>query len=117
MIKILKKLFSKKRDNLSLYRVLLTNIQTEEAYDGVLDFICSFVIINHQTQEVSKLEYSFVGDVFDDRAVQFFDFLVKSKVEFVDYFELVGIVFDAEMYEDVNENKSFVYKKILACPF
>ncbi len=116
MKKIFQNLFLQRRDNSNLYRVMLSNIQTEEVDNGILGFICNFIIINHQTQEISKLKYSFVGDVFDFRATQFFDFLKKSKVKFVDYFELIGIVFDAELHVDDQNTKRLIYKKMLARP-
>lgn len=116
MKNLLRRFFHRGKDYSNLFRVVLTDIQTEEVDDGVLGFICSFILINHQTQDVSQCKYSFVGDIYDLRGIQFFDFLKKSKVRFHEYFELLGMVFDAELQVDSHKSKFFVYKKMVARP-
>ncbi len=95
--------------------VVLTSIDAEEIRDGFLKFDLEYMISSH-CGESRLIKDSFDGDKYNFKSNAFFEFLKTNGIQYVDYYDLVGLTFEAELHVDSRYNKVLIPTKLIAPP-
>lgn len=98
-----------------VYRAILTDIFAEEIRDGYVEFQCEY-LLSADGRDAWFFNDHFDGDRFNFKANTFFEFLKTNGIQYVNYEELAGLTFEAELHVDSRFNKVLIPTKLLALP-
>lgn len=116
---LFKNLFANKRLSVEKYRAILLDTRAVENSDGIINLTFYYVLICHRTGLHYKFKETIVDNINIIRSLEFFNFLETSHVDFENYEDMVGLVFDAVVnYEFVNgkETPILIQKEFVAHP-
>ena len=91
---VLAKLNEKKRLPVEKYRAILLDTSAVENSDGVINITFYYILICHRTGVHYKFKETITDNINIIRSLEFFQFLEFSRIEFENYDDLVGMVFD-----------------------
>ena len=98
-----------------VYRAILTDITADEIRDGYVEFQCEY-LLSADCRESWIFKDHFDGDRFNFKANTFFEFLKTNGIQYVDYEDLIGLIFEAELHVDSRFNKVLIPTKLIAPP-
>lgn len=101
------------------YRAVLLDVSAEENPEGLINITFSYSLIRHRNSENFEFDETFVDNINLVRSLEFFQFLETSHIEFDNYEELIGMVFDTVLnYEFIGgqEVPVLTKKELVAHP-
>lgn len=116
---LLNKYKTKKRLPVEKYRAVLLDITTTENHDGLINLTFYYMLICHRTGLHYKFKETIVDNINIVRSLEFFNFLECSHIDYENYEELNGIVFDTVVnYDFINGKEApiLTQKEIVAPP-
>lgn len=101
------------------YRAFLIDAYAAEISEGNIKVVLNFVLVSHVTGSSYKFEETIVDHVDIAHSVEFFNLLKHNHIDFEEYDELVGMVFDTNVVYDIYDKKAvpiLTNKTLVACP-
>lgn len=116
---LLEKYKTKKRLPVEKYRAVLLDTSAKENTDGLINLTFYYMLICHRTGLHYKFQESIVDNINIVRSLEFFHFLEFSHIDYENYENLVGMVFDTVVnYEFINGKEApiLTQKELVAPP-
>ncbi len=102
-----------------IYRALLIDVREKTSIYGTTNLIFHYVLVSQESNKSYFFEETFSDDISVGRSAEFFWFLKVNHIDFEEFHELAGLVFDAVLQYDYIAGKELpilIEKELIAPP-